>query len=56
MSLAGAAMGNDWQEAASQAAAKALKDAIAKSEAAGVGFKTIIRTGQAAETIAQGSS
>jgi nucleotide-binding universal stress UspA family protein len=53
MSLAGAAMGSDWQEAASQAAAKALKDAIAKSEAAGVGFKTIVRTGQAAETIAQ---
>jgi nucleotide-binding universal stress UspA family protein len=51
--LAGAAMGGDWQETASQASAKALKEAVGKSEAAGIVFKTLVRTGQAAEAIAQ---
>jgi nucleotide-binding universal stress UspA family protein len=51
--LSGAVMGSDWQEAASQAAAKALKEAVAKSEAANIGFETLVRTGQAAEAIAQ---
>ena len=50
---ADAAMGGDWQEAASQASAKALKEAIGKAEAAGVAFKSIVRTGQTAEAIAQ---
>ena len=50
---ADAAMGGDWQEAASQASAKALKEAIGKAEAAGVAFKNIVRTGQTAEAIAQ---
>ena len=53
MELNGAAMGSDWQEAASQASAKALKEAIGKAEAAGIAFKSIVRTGQTAETIAQ---
>ena len=53
MELTGAAMGGDWQEAASQASAKALKEAIGKAEAAGIGFKSIVRTGQTAEAIAQ---
>ena len=53
MELTGAAMGSDWQEAASQASAKALKEAIGKAEAAGVAFKNIVRTGQTAEAIAQ---
>jgi len=51
--LTGVAMGSDWQEAASQASAKALKEADGKAEAAGIGFKSIVRTGQTAETIAQ---
>ena len=51
--MADAAMGGDWQEAASQASAKALKEAIGKAEAAGVAFKNIVRTGQTAEAIAQ---
>jgi nucleotide-binding universal stress UspA family protein len=52
--LTGAVMGgDDWQEKASQQSAKALKDAIAKSEAANVGFETLVRAGQAAEAIAQ---
>jgi nucleotide-binding universal stress UspA family protein len=47
------AMATDWlHEAASQASAKALKDAIGKSEDAGVAFKTLVRTGQTAEAIA----
>jgi nucleotide-binding universal stress UspA family protein len=47
--LSSAVMGSDdWQEKASQASAKALKDAIAKSEAANVGFETLVRAGQAA--------
>ena len=33
MDLTAAAMGSDWQEAASQASAKALKEAIGKAEA-----------------------
>ena len=53
MELNGAAMGSDWQEAASQASAKALKEAIGKAEVAGVAFKNIVRTGQTAEAIAQ---
>ena len=32
--LTGVAMGSDWQEAASQASAKALKEAVGKAEAA----------------------
>ena len=51
MHLTGA--GNDWQDAASQASAKALKEAVGKAEAAGIAFKNIVRTGQTAETIAQ---
>ena len=51
--MAAAEMGSDWQEAASQKSAKALKEAIGKAEAAGIGFKTIVRTGQTAEAIAQ---
>jgi nucleotide-binding universal stress UspA family protein len=53
MDLTGAVMGSDWQEAASQASAKALKEAIGKAEAAGIAFKNIVRTGQTAEAIAQ---
>jgi nucleotide-binding universal stress UspA family protein len=51
--ISGPVMGSDWQETDSQAAAKALKDAMAKSEAANIGFETLVRTGQAAEAIAQ---
>ena len=44
----------DWlQETVSQASAKALKDATGKCEGASVTFKTLTRTGQTAETIAQ---
>ena len=46
-------MGSDWPEIASHASAKALKDAIAKSEAANIGFEALVRTGQAAEAIAE---
>jgi nucleotide-binding universal stress UspA family protein len=56
MDLAGAAMGSDWQEAASEASTKALKEAVGKAEEAGIGFKSIVRTGQTAETIRPGSS
>ena len=52
MHLTGGATGNDWQDAASQASAKALKEAVGKAEAAGIAFKNIVRTGQTAETIA----
>ena len=45
-------MGSDWEETASQASAKALKEAVGKSEAAGIVFKTLVRTGQPAEAIA----
>jgi len=54
--LAGAseAMDANWlQDAASRAAAQALKDAIGKSEGASVAFKALARTGQTAEAIAQ---
>jgi len=44
---------DDWQDRASQASANALKDAIAKSEAATVGFETLSKAGQPAEAIAQ---
>jgi nucleotide-binding universal stress UspA family protein len=53
--LAGAseAMDANWlQEAASRAAAQALKDAIGKSEGANVAFKALARTGETAEAIA----
>ena len=53
MELAGAAMGSDWEETASQASAKGLKEAAGKSEAAGIVFKTLVRTGQPAEAIAR---
>jgi nucleotide-binding universal stress UspA family protein len=53
MALAGAAMASDLQEAASQASGEALNEAIGKLEAAGAVFKTLVRSGQAAETIAQ---
>ena len=49
MDMAGAAMGSDWQEAVSQASAKALKEAVGKAEAARIAFKSIVRTGQTAE-------
>ena len=51
--MADAAMGSDWQEAVSQASAKAIKEAIGKAEAAGIAFSRIVRTGQTAEAIAQ---
>jgi nucleotide-binding universal stress UspA family protein len=53
MAIADAAMGANLEEAASQASASALGEAVEKSEAAGTVFKTLVRTGQAAETIAQ---
>jgi nucleotide-binding universal stress UspA family protein len=53
MALAGAAMTGDLQETASQASGEALDEAIGKLEAAGAVFKTLLRTGQAAETIVQ---
>ena len=54
--LAGAseAMDTNWlHEAGSQASAKALKDAIGKSEDASIAFKTLVRAGQTAKAIAQ---
>ena len=51
--LTGVAMGSDWQEAASVASTKALKEAVGKAEAAGIAFKSIVRTGQTAEAIAR---
>ena len=52
--LAGVSEATDWlQEAASQASAKALNDAIGKCEGASVVFKTLTKSGQTAETIAQ---
>jgi nucleotide-binding universal stress UspA family protein len=48
------AMATNWlNEAASQASAEALKDAIGKSDGARVAFKALTRTGQTAEAIAQ---
>jgi nucleotide-binding universal stress UspA family protein len=47
-------MATDWlQDTARQASAKALKDAKGQCENASVGFKTLVRTGQPAVTIAQ---
>jgi len=43
----------DCKEIAEQAAAKALKDATDKAEAAGADFKSVARTGPVAERIAQ---
>ncbi len=53
MALAGEAIAGDLQEAASQASGEALNKALEKLEAAGIAFKTLVRMGQAAETIAQ---
>lgn len=48
------AMPVDWTDAAaSQASDRALKGAIEKCEGAGVDFKTLVKTGKTAETIAQ---
>ena len=44
MHLSGAAMESEWQEAASQASTKALKEAVGKAEAAGIAFKSRNRT------------
>lgn len=43
----------DCNEIVEQAAAKALKEATDKAEAAGADFKSVVRTGQVAECIAQ---
>jgi nucleotide-binding universal stress UspA family protein len=51
--IASELMYSDWQELLEQAAAKALKEATAKSEAASVRFETFLRMGAIAETIAQ---
>jgi nucleotide-binding universal stress UspA family protein len=51
--IASELMYSDWQELLEQAAAKALKEATAKSEAASVRFETFFRMGAIAETIAQ---
>ena len=53
MELAGEAMGGGLQEMIAEASAKALNDAIRRLEAAGADFKTLVRSGQPAETIAQ---
>ena len=44
---------SDWNELMEQAAAKALKEATAKSEAAHIAFETFVRIGATAETIAE---
>jgi nucleotide-binding universal stress UspA family protein len=46
-------MYRDWKERLEQAAARTLKEAVAKSEAANIRFETLVRTGPTAETIAQ---
>jgi nucleotide-binding universal stress UspA family protein len=51
--LAGELMYSDWKELIEQAAAKALREATAKSEAANIRFETFVRMGATAETIAQ---
>jgi nucleotide-binding universal stress UspA family protein len=51
MDLAGE--GTDLQDAALQKSDKALKGAVGKAEAAGIAFKSTVRTGQTAEAIAQ---
>ena len=54
LAAASEAMATDWlQDAALQASVKALKDAKGQCENASVAFKTLVRTGQPAETIAQ---
>jgi nucleotide-binding universal stress UspA family protein len=53
MALAGAVIASDWQETASQDSGEALNEAIGKLEAAGAVFKTLVRSGEPAETIAQ---
>lgn len=53
IAIAGATIAGDLQETASQASDQALGEAVEKSEAAGAVFKTVVRTGQVAETIAQ---
>ena len=56
MALAGAVIAKwraTWQETASQASGEALNEAIGKLEAAGAVFKTLVRSGPPAETIAQ---
>lgn len=53
IAIAGATIAGDLQETASQAWDQALGEAVEKSEAAGAVFKTVVRTGQVAETIAQ---
>ena len=53
IAIAGATVAGDLQETASQASDQALGEAVEKSEAAGAVFKTVVRTGQVAETIAQ---
>jgi nucleotide-binding universal stress UspA family protein len=51
---ASAVMPPDWlQNAASQASAQALSGASKKCESAGAAFKTIVRVGQTAKTIAE---
>jgi nucleotide-binding universal stress UspA family protein len=46
-------MAGDLQEAASEASDETLNEARGKLEAAGAVFRTLVRSGQAAETIAQ---
>jgi hypothetical protein len=48
--IASELMFSDWQEIVEQATPKALKDANDKAEAAGVNFKTVMKTGPIAET------
>jgi nucleotide-binding universal stress UspA family protein len=53
-SVSGPMATDDWlQEAVSQASAKALSNATGKCQRSSVTFKTLTRTGQTAETIAQ---
>ena len=53
VAIASELMYSDWQELLEQAAAKALKEATAKSETAQIRFETFLRMGAIAETIAQ---
>jgi nucleotide-binding universal stress UspA family protein len=53
LAAASESMATGLQDAALQASAKALKDAKGQCERASVAFKTLVRTGQPAETIAQ---
>ena len=56
VAIASELMYSDWQELLEQAAAEALKEATAKSEAASVRFETFVRMGAIADTIAQVTS